>query len=398
MRFKKGSEVEVFSNREVPSGAWRIAEIISGNGHYYKVRYGSYACIASDGERVPRKSIRPLPPPGEVVKCWAPGDIVEVFENSSWKMAAVSKILARDCFLVRLLGSSLEFRATQFDIRVRQSWQNDGWITIGQGSKGVNEGQHDQSLSIKCKARLSTQSHVRNSRKKLNLKGDVITLESKGELDDFDVLSSKGLKRKPYSLVEPHGLRTAQKIRAVEKGCRPNRPLAAAYPSTFLEKVDDNTLFPGKTIHEKYNIGSTENRTGSFADVAESLLAKGVEEEEEETESIASSVGSCSIGSYSFVPIEDINENTSSDAESVCGSESHRRKTIRPGKHSEGELHRLELDAYRCTIERLHASGPITWEQEVWITNLRAALNISNDEHLVQIRNLVSADNSTVYR
>ncbi|KAL8234927.1 hypothetical protein R6Q59_021027, partial [Mikania micrantha] len=30
----------------------------------------------------------------------------------------------------------------------------------------------------------------------------------------------------------------------------------------------------------------------------------------------------------------------------------------------EDEIHRLELQAYRCTIEALHASGPLTWEKE----------------------------------
>ena len=129
MRFKKGTKVEVLTKSFVPSGAWRSAEILSGNGHYYTVMYDG-----NDGgttERVPRKSMRPEPPPLQVLQSWAPGDVLEVFESCSWKMAIVSKVLENDCFLVRLLGSSLKVRANKSDIRVRQSWQDNEWIMVG---------------------------------------------------------------------------------------------------------------------------------------------------------------------------------------------------------------------------------------------------------------------------
>jgi len=128
MRFNKGTKVEVLSKSSVPSGAWRSAEIISGNGHYYTVMYDH-----NDGtERVPRKSMRPEPPRLQVLDAWCPGDILEVFQSCSWKMAIVSKVLGNGCFLVRLLGSSLKFKVTKSDIRVRQSWQDNEWIMIGQ--------------------------------------------------------------------------------------------------------------------------------------------------------------------------------------------------------------------------------------------------------------------------
>lgn len=53
---------------------------------------------------------------------------------------------------------------------------------------------------------------------------------------------------------------------------------------------------------------------------------------------------------------------------------------------------RLELHAYRSTMEELCASGFISWEQEVMMTNLRLSLNISNDEHLLELKQLVSND------
>lgn len=129
MRFKKGTKVEVLTKSSVPSGAWRSAEILSGNGHYYTVMNDTDHCST---ERVQRKSMRPEPPPVQVLHSWAPGDVLEVFESCSWKMAIVSKVLEEGCVLVRLLGSSLKVKANKCDIRVRQSWQDNEWITVGQ--------------------------------------------------------------------------------------------------------------------------------------------------------------------------------------------------------------------------------------------------------------------------
>lgn len=307
MRFKKGTKVEVLTKSSVPSGAWRSAEIKSGNGHYYTVMYDG-----NDGgttERVPRKSMRPEPPPAlQVLHSWAPGDVLEVFESCSWKIAIVSKVLEEDCFLVRLLGSSLKVRANKCDIRVRQSWQDSKWIMVGQA----------------------------------NLKGEYVSSESKDKLNESHVLSMKGPKKRTYSLVEPHN------------------------PLKFLKRT---------------------------------------EEQEDDRESVASSVGSCNmdmdgLSTVSFGPIE--TGNSSDTESSSCGYTSIKiKKSNFPANGSDAAdvVHMLELDEYRSSIERLHASGPnITWEQETWITNLRLRLNISNEEHLMQIRNLISDDNSTTYR
>lgn len=133
MKFKKGSKVEVLSKKEVPSGSWRCAEIICGNGHNYTVRYDGFENTMKETipERVSRKAIRPSPPLLEVSDNWVPGDIIEVFDKFSWKMATISKVLGIKCFLVRLLGSSQEYKVSKFDIRARQSWQYDQWVVVG---------------------------------------------------------------------------------------------------------------------------------------------------------------------------------------------------------------------------------------------------------------------------
>ncbi|THG07766.1 hypothetical protein TEA_022003 [Camellia sinensis var. sinensis] len=139
VRYKKGRIVEVLSKNEVPSGSWHCAEIICGNGHNYTVRYemGPAATDEAIVERVSRKSISPCPPPVKLSENCVPGDVAEVFQNFSWKMATVSKVLGRNCFLVRLLGSSHEFKVSKVDLRVRQSWQGGKWFMIGKSSAKI---------------------------------------------------------------------------------------------------------------------------------------------------------------------------------------------------------------------------------------------------------------------
>lgn len=60
------------------------------------------------------------------------------------------------------------------------------------------------------------------------------------------------------------------------------------------------------------------------------------------------------------------------------------------GEDVAARIHRLELRAYRCTLEAFYASGSLSWEQEALLTNLRITLHITNDEHLRELRNLIS--------
>ncbi|KAJ0799842.1 putative ENT domain, Agenet-like domain, Agenet domain, plant type, ENT domain-like superfamily [Helianthus annuus] len=127
----------------------------------------------------------------------------------------------------------------------------------------------------------------------------------------------------------------------------------------------------------------------------------------EKVDDVESSSGSCSINSYkpyhgSGFCVEDI-EDHESDAESVCqcgySEESQSQETDESGdnKAVADEIHRLELHAYRYTVVSLHASGPLNWEKETMVTNLRISLHISNDEHLIMLKNLLSASNKQSY-
>lgn len=132
MRFECGAKVEVMSKKDVLI-SWKSAEIVSGNGRTYIVMYDCYPGSTSEMavERVPRKAVRPCPPHVEGVGSWVAGDVVEVLESFSWKIATISNVLDRDYYLVRLLGVPQEFRVHKSNTRVRQSWEESKWVVIG---------------------------------------------------------------------------------------------------------------------------------------------------------------------------------------------------------------------------------------------------------------------------
>ncbi|XP_021619678.1 uncharacterized protein LOC110620301 [Manihot esculenta] len=220
MRYIKGSKVEVLSKQGVPSGFWRCAEIICGNGHTYTVRYEGHASTIDETvmERISRNAIRPCPPLPEIAEDWVPGDVVEVFDDFSWKTATISKMLGKKYFLVRIIGSSLEFKVSKFDIRTRQSWQDDEWIVIGKGPGSCEGAKHDNNSTTKCERK--SMNNVRMAKTRLNerVKNDCFPKVNKENLQEPNIVFNRTLKRGPYGYkqAEAHN-GAAQKFRAVEK-------------------------------------------------------------------------------------------------------------------------------------------------------------------------------------
>ncbi|KAG2718687.1 hypothetical protein I3843_03G222800 [Carya illinoinensis] len=407
MRFKKGSKVEVLCKKEVPSGSWRCAEIICVNSHNYTVRYDGRK-VANCGtfvESVSRKAVRPCPPPLEVSENWVAGDVVEVFDNFSWKMATVSQVLRENHFLVRLLGSSLEFEVFKFDIRVRQSWQDDKWVVIGKGSGSFEGEKRDKTSTLKCKLKLSFQN--KSTRTNQRVKDDHFPVKNRFNFQESHVVSSKTLKRASpycYSQAEEY-TGVSLKFRATEKEGRCHR-VEAANSSTLPLQVDA-VAFPRNMQGENFKNASPNNRTTGIPEVdvatrrqTGTVGCSFANLESNFADDVTCSVGSCSITSNSSYKVPH-NVSTGcikdgdchfSDAESSFWWKYEEGNCLLPTKGElAAEIHRLELHAYRCTIEALHASGPLSWEQEELMTNLRLSLHISNDEHLMELRNLSSS-------
>ncbi|CAN6197055.1 unnamed protein product [Urochloa humidicola] len=102
------------------------------------------------------------------------------------------------------------------------------------------------------------------------------------------------------------------------------------------------------------------------------------------------SVASCSVNYLECCTNDDeqsvgIRSCFPDDAMSACPPMSAQENNDVYGSDLHMNVHELELQAYQSTIRAFHAAGPLTWEQESLLTNLRLSLNISNEEHLLQI-------------
>lgn len=142
MRLKKGSKVEVLNTRDSPYGSWWSAVIISGNGHYYQVIYDVHPDHLNDTiiERIPRKNLRPCPPP-QCPKKWSEGDFVEVFHCGSWKYCIVEDVAGCDYYFVQLHDSSEKFKAHNSSFRLPRIWKDSKWVSMQK-----NVGSHSYSF------------------------------------------------------------------------------------------------------------------------------------------------------------------------------------------------------------------------------------------------------------
>ena len=271
---------------------------------------------------------------------------------------------------------------------------------------------------------------------KLKLRGDYF-FQKHADFQESPMVSTRTMKRaSPYcsSVLEAYS-GNFQKMRAIENGGR--QQVIAGNPSTLQQKVDA-VAYPRLNLGDKYMHASFNDRTTKYCEMergkpngVEYFLARG--SESIGSDSILCSVGSCSInknGPNRFSscilahPIQDM-DDLCSDAESSYhwGDEGDVRDDSGEGdvrddsgegdvrddsdegddrdeeercpisleKELAASIHSLELHAYRRTLAALHASGPLSWEQSTMLTNLRCSLNISNDEHLIELRNLISA-------
>ncbi|KAJ4707935.1 Plant tudor-like RNA-binding protein [Melia azedarach] len=396
MRFKKGSKVEVFKS-ELPSGAWQCAEIISGNGHNYRVEYAHHSGRANETavERVPRKAIRPCPPHLESVKRWMAGDVVEVFDDFSWKIATILKVLSGEYYLVRLLGSSQEFQTHKRNIRVRQSWQDGEWVVIGKGS--------GSSEMVKSN-RISTPDFSKKINNLLVQAGENTT-----DFQQSHVVSARTLKRaSPFvSSYAEACTGNIQKVRAIEQEGERQRVISRN-PTSLLKKVDA-VAYPRENLGEIYMHASSNNQTNGYYETERGKeycdveCSYGRSSEANDSDSDICSVGSCSVISDSQIKLSSRilagsckdAASLRSDDESFSGRGDEEEKLPLPlGEDVAARIHRLELHAYCCTLEALYASGPLSWEQEALLTNLRITLHITNDEHLMELKNLISARTS----
>ncbi|XP_070058185.1 uncharacterized protein [Nicotiana tomentosiformis] len=202
-----------------------------------------------------------------------------------------------------------------------------------------------------------------------------------------------------------------QEIGRVVEGsglCRRPDHLSAVIPCKKVSKVlslsarnkflgDDHLAAQENTTDEKYVHNSLNIVSDGYCALRQTKRSDYVGYFITTSTESSDSVGSCSINDKfsNCSPVEVYCQGTEllcSDAESFRNSaDKEERHPLSSPEKIAASIHSLELHAYRCTLEALYASGPLSWDQEALLTNLRISLHISNDEHLAELRTLISA-------
>ncbi|KAL2897815.1 Protein EMSY-LIKE 1 [Bienertia sinuspersici] len=377
MIFKIGSMVEVLSKKD-NLGVWRCAQIVAHNGDGYTVKYFRGSGIAKDSvDKVPSESVRPCPRKARGIKNWVVGDVVEVLDDGYWRVSMIDEVTEDDYYYIRVIGSLDEFKVKKSNIRARQEWNSNKWVLMDK----VSEYRDDLSSRMRNKSYVQSQSNVT---KMLGV-------------PESDLLS-KFLKRSSpdHSSTDEAYLKSAQKRRLVEK--------EVGDACSFIGKVDNPVNQKGNL--SKDNVQNCVEKTISSNKVNNrnhdvlKLLTRT--SEVDNCVSIASSVASCSITnansdrllSHSYAGCRQGRQDTASlcsdaDSHSCLGTEEETSDS-QLEKEDSLSTHGLDLYGYRCVLESLYASGPLSWEQEIALTNLRMKLHVSNDEHLAELRRLKS--------
>ncbi|KAH9617038.1 hypothetical protein KSS87_012175 [Heliosperma pusillum] len=379
MRFKIGSIVEVWTKKKVPSGAWRCAEIVSDNGLSYTVRFYRGRGIPKEGlDEVKAEDIRPSAPLLDGCVAWTVGDVVEVLDDGYWKVSMIEEVMGEDNYQIRVIGSIDEFRVSKSSIRMRQEWKENKWMLMDKDC-----GYSEDLISRMRKKTLVKQQQCGHN----------------WQLVPDSAFVSKMLKRRspdsPFDIEEnlERGHRRRRVSDEVDIGAIPDDSYS------FIGKVDITTH--SRENNCENHLQSLTNKTFTISNKSHKNLDKAtsIARATELADSVSnlSSVGSCSVMnaisdrglSHSSAGCSQDDDSLSSDAESlnilgyekgVSVSQSKREDTLKG--------HDIDLRSYRYILETLYASGPLTWDQEALLTDIRMKFDVSNDEHLTELRRL----------
>ncbi|URE29822.1 hypothetical protein MUK42_17303 [Musa troglodytarum] len=394
MKFKEGDRVEVLRSKAEQYGSWFPAKITSLNGYSFTVRYELFH--TSDGkpvvETVHEGDVRPSPPPQDRRELrWVVGGIAEVLDLCAWRVGKVMKVIKEDRIVIKLFGSIQLQEHGVSDLRVPQAWQNNQWLMIDMGIKGKQFGydyipsSSNSARKLDCGTSQGIDKQAspgqRSKQKRASCNSPVKA--GKRNLNSHCGFSPVNLvgrtKRKRKSSTDKSNKLSRRSLPKKVDCVSFSKDIVAEH---FLHKSnkDRTTTFPQMNADK----GFTNNRI-----VNSSSIPLAVTEE-----NIECSVASCSgneYPGYSYQNLREHRKDTASDsfddAISSCPIEGKEYQS-KSGDELAASVHELELKAYQYTMQALHASGPLSWEQESLLTNLRLSLNISNEEHLLHLRHL----------
>ncbi|CAL9210411.1 unnamed protein product [Musa hybrid cultivar] len=380
MKFKEGDWVEVFRRNEEPYGSWFPSKVLSVDVDKCAVRCELSA--TPDGrpiiEKVHERDVRPCPPHAPGTEHWMVGDIVEVFDGHSWRVGKIAKVLSDDYVVTKIFGSIQlkEFHVS--NLRSRRAWQNNHWVMINK----VND-LHLPLINFFFQACYYSLP--------LSFSCEFIAIIFDGIDLMVDFSSSLCLNNLFLSLCASFIITLQGHLKPQHVSIHDDEIRGTGKKRKASSKNEVYNLLDRRTLQRKLDA----DKVSSDAHFRNSSAVPTKVTEEIAECSVASCSGNDIIetaNQNSRRHTKDIARNTFDHVMSLCPHEGGRESQRISGDKLAASIHELELHAYQSTMQALYASGPLSWEQESLLTNLRLSLNISNEEHLLHLRQLLSTE------
>jgi len=315
---------------------------------------------------------------------WVLGDVTEVLDQDSWRLGKITEVLTNDYFAIRLVGfiQPREFHISCLRIpHAYHSKQLTGEDRVSELSKPVRlAGNSSQYSKFVMEQDIQTyeEDDYNTRRKATNVCASTSARAVKRKLEES--------KMPPNDLVRRTGKKqkvAAYEVRQLTKNVLPLK-------MSDKNEIDDNSFY--RPFSGRCNDLAKNNNAKRKPDckvLPSSEIPLHIREQNE------CSVASCSVNYLEYCTSNEeqsvrIRSCFPDDAMSACPSMSAQENNNVYGYGLHMNVHELELQAYQSTVRALHAAGPLTWEQESLLTNLRLSLNISNEEHLLQLKHLLS--------
>ncbi|PUZ68654.1 hypothetical protein GQ55_2G046100 [Panicum hallii var. hallii] len=318
------------------------------------------AQVKSTAKNMKEEDIKPHQPIQLRRSRWVLGDVTEVLDQRSWRLGKITEVLKNDYFAIRLVGfiQPREFHISC--LRIPHAYHNKQLIVEDRDIQAYEEDDYN------------------TRRKATNVCASTSSRTVKRKLEES--------RMPPNDLVRRTGKK--QKVAAYEV-CQLTKNVLPLKMSDRNDIDGDRFYRPLSGRCNDLTKNNNAKRKPDCKVLPSSEIPLHIREANE------CSVASCSVNYLEYCTNDEeqsvrIRSCFPDDAMSACPSMSAQENNNVYGSGLHMNVHELELQAYQSTVRAFHAAGPLTWEQESLLTNLRLSLNISNEEHLDQLKHLLS--------
>ncbi|KAF8713505.1 hypothetical protein HU200_028287 [Digitaria exilis] len=325
---------------------------------------------------------------------WVLGDVTEVLDHNSWKLGKITEVLKNDYFVIRLAGfiQPREFHISC--LRIPHAYDSRQLTVAGR----VRLCLEFIFLVSELRKPIRLSDHS-SHHSKFVMEHDLQAYEEDGHNTKRKLAnvcasaSARTVKRKiEANMIPPNDFirRTGKKQKVAAYEVRQLTKNVLPLKVSARNDINDDRFYrPSSGRCNDLAKNNNTKRKPDWKVLPSAEIPLHIREENE------CSVASCSVNYLEYCTDDDeqsvrILSCFPDDGMSVCPSMSAQENNEFYGSGLHMNVHELELQAYQSTVRAFHAAGPLTWEQESLLTNLRLSLNLSIEEHLLQLRHLLS--------